>query len=113
MSNRITTPEQEQDAERRDKIDAIQYESDLQEVMGTRAGRHVLWRILEKASVFHPCFTGNSKTFYLLGRRELGLEVYSEIMAHCPESFWEAQKEQHNRELQQQLAQDSKEETNG
>lgn len=66
---------------------------DVRAVMSTVEGRRFIWRILEAGNIFRKCFTGNSQTFYLEGKRELTLEFYADVMESCPELFWKAQKE--------------------
>jgi len=38
-------------------------------------GRIVLWDILDFAGVFRPTFTGNSRTYFNEGRRDMGLYI--------------------------------------
>ena len=45
--------------------------------LGSAEGRMVLNDLLDKASVFHTTFTGNSRTFFLEGSRNLGLQILS------------------------------------
>ena len=66
---------------------------DIRAVMSSPAGRRFVWRLLEVGNVFRPCFTGNSQTYYLEGKRELTLTFYADVMEACPELFWEAQRE--------------------
>lgn len=66
---------------------------DIRSVMQSAAGRRLIWRMLSDANIFRSCFTGNSQTFYLEGRREFVLPYYQDIMQACPELFWQAQQE--------------------
>jgi len=66
---------------------------DIVHVMRDAAGRRLIWRMLADANIFRSCFTGNSQTFYLEGRREFVLPYYQDIMQACPELFWQAQQE--------------------
>ncbi len=74
-------------------LDKQQQLSDLQKVMATKEGRRFVWRLLDEANIFRSCFTGNSQTFYLEGRREFMLPFYQDIMNACPEQFYLAQRE--------------------
>lgn len=76
-----------------DKMVREQQLEDLRQVMSTPNGRRFVWRFLSDANVFRSCFTGNSTTFYLEGRRDVVLPYYQDIMQACPEMFWKAQQE--------------------
>lgn len=73
--------------------DREQQLQDVRDVMSTPAGRRFIWRLLAEGNVFRNCFTGNSTTYYLEGKRELTLTFYTDVMEACPERFWEAQHE--------------------
>lgn len=47
--------------------------------LGSPAGRRVLSYLLNESGVFETSFTGNSRTFYNEGKRDIGLD----IMDHC------------------------------
>ena len=65
-----------------------QWKEDLRNVLGTGEGQRVLSRVMDHSKMMDPdLFTGNSSTFYKLGQREVGLWLYSEIMAVAPGSF--------------------------
>lgn len=49
--------------------------ADLKAILDTAHGRRFLWKLLGEARMFHPCFTGNSETYYLLGKRDFGLKI--------------------------------------
>lgn len=69
---------------------------DLQQVLSTAAGRRVLWRILDQSKLLAPdMFTGqDSFTNHNLGKRDLGLWLYNEIMGCEPEAFIKMMNEQ-------------------
>lgn len=54
--------------------------SDLKKIISIPEGRRFIWRILSDAGIYQTSFTGNSTTFYLEGRRSLGLEVLKDLM---------------------------------
>lgn len=47
----------------------------LRQVLSTRAGLDVVWKILEFCNIYDPSFTGNSQTFFNEGKRYIGLEI--------------------------------------
>lgn len=51
----------------------------LTELLSTKSGRWFLMRLLDATKVNSICFTGNSKTFYNEGRRDVGLSVLADI----------------------------------
>ena len=62
--------------------------ADLQAVLNTDAGRRLLWRILDRSKLLaQDLFTGNSYTYYNLGKRDDGLWLYYEIMEAAPQAF--------------------------
>lgn len=53
----------------------------LIEILSSESGRWFLMRLLDATKVNAVCFTGNSKTFYNEGRRDVGLGVIKSISA--------------------------------
>ena len=53
----------------------------LTELLSTECGRWFLMRLLDATQVNSMCFTGNSKTFYNEGRRDVGLSLLADIAA--------------------------------
>ena len=53
----------------------------LLELLGSESGRWFLMRMLDVTKVNSMCFTGNSKTFYNEGRRDVGLGIIKSILA--------------------------------
>ena len=61
---------------RKAELDRIRFEEKqkkYRDVFGTKDGREVLDDILDECHVFHTTFTGSSKTYFLEGKRALGL----------------------------------------
>ena len=57
-------------------------------MLNNPAGRRVLWRIMDQSKLLAPdMLTGNSTTFYNLGKRDLGLWLYNQIMGSEPKAF--------------------------
>lgn len=52
---------------------------DMKQLLNTRFGRHVLWRILSQCGVYKLSFTGNSTTFFNEGHRDIGNYIINEI----------------------------------
>lgn len=53
----------------------------LLDLLGSESGRWFLMRMLDVTKVNSMCFTGNSKTFYNEGRRDVGLGITKSILA--------------------------------
>lgn len=68
-------------------------QSDLKKILATPEGRRFVWGLLEQAGVFRSSFTGNSQTFFLEGRRDLGLQLLAKVFAAKPEAFAQMQRE--------------------
>lgn len=52
-----------------------QVDRDLEKVIGTPEGRRTLLWIMKESGVFREQFTGNSATFFNLGRSEFGRKL--------------------------------------
>lgn len=53
----------------------------LLDLLGSESGRWFLMRMLDVTKVNSMCFTGNSKTFYNEGSRDVGLGIIKSILA--------------------------------
>lgn len=61
---------------------------DLSWLMTERAGRRIVWLLLEEAGVFRSSFTGDAEgTFFAEGRRALGLSWLAKILASSRDEF--------------------------
>jgi hypothetical protein len=67
---------------------------DMKWLMGSKRGRRITWRILERAGIFRSSFTGNNETFFKEGMRNVGLALMAQIHEACPESYTLMVKEQ-------------------
>lgn len=56
-----------------------QQKDDLMEILHTPAGRRFLHRLLSECKVYSSTYTGNATTYYLEGKRDIGLWVMSQI----------------------------------
>ena len=70
------------------------YIEDLKSVLQTKAGRNVLWRMMEQANVFGLSYTGEvNSTFFNEGARNIGNRLLIQIQQASPELFLLMQKE--------------------
>jgi len=49
--------------------------ANTRELLKTRAGKDFIWHALSICNIYGDVFTGNSQTFYLEGKRAVGLEL--------------------------------------
>lgn len=49
--------------------------SDVKQILKTPGGRNVIWNILAMCDLYSDVFTGDNHTFYLEGKRSVGLEI--------------------------------------
>lgn len=76
------------DAKQRRKLSQDTEESDIKWLMGSKRGRRIIWRQLERARVFHLTFNTNAMTMaFAEGNRNEGLHIVSIIHAVCPELY--------------------------
>lgn len=72
-------------------------EGDLKWLMGSKRGRRIVWRLLDKAGVYRLSFNTNAMTTaFNEGNRNYGLHVLAQIHATCPELYTAMVKEQTN-----------------
>ena len=75
-----------QDRER--KLSQDTEESDFKWLMGSKRGRRIVWRLLEKAGVFRSVFNTNSMAMaFAEGGRNYGLHTVALIHTLCPELY--------------------------
>lgn len=61
---------------------------DLTKLMDTAHGRRFMWRQLERCGVFKLSYSGElASTSFNEGQRNIGLGLFAEIMAHCPNLY--------------------------
>lgn len=83
-------------SEERNKLAADQEKADMQWLMGSKRGRRIMWRLLERTGVYRSSFTGNSETFFREGQRNVGLMLMAQIHEVCPDQYAMMLKEQQN-----------------
>jgi hypothetical protein len=49
--------------------------ANTRELLKTRQGKDFIWYVLDRANLYSDVFTGDNQTFYLEGRRSVGLAV--------------------------------------
>ena len=77
------------------KVRAVSdYLQDLENVLRTKSGRHVLWSILSLANVFGLSYTGEvNGTMFNEGRRNVGNELLAQIQGVSVDLFLLMQRE--------------------
>jgi len=56
-------------------------------VMRTEAGKVLIWELLDLCDIHSDIFTGNSQTFYLEGKRSVGLQILQLLEEADPEFY--------------------------
>lgn len=59
---------------------------DIFTMLQTPSGVRFFKRFLNEGRIFHSNFTGNSRTFFLEGRRAFALQFFADICEASPES---------------------------
>ena len=54
-------------------------------MLNLEQGRDILFYLVTRTRVFGPTFTGNSQSYWLEGRRSIGLELYHLILLVDPD----------------------------
>ena len=85
------------DAEQRSKLARDTEEADLKWLMGSKRGRRIVWRLLDRAGVFRLSFNTNAMQMaFAEGNRNEGLRILAQIHTLCPELYPVMVKEQAN-----------------
>lgn len=85
------------DKDQREKLARETEEADLKWLMGSKRGRRVVWRLLDRAGVFRLSFNTNAMQMaFAEGNRNEGLRTLAQIHALCPELYPVMVKEQVN-----------------
>ena len=76
------------DAQLRRRLSRDNERDDMKWLMGSKRGRRIIWRQLERAGVFKPTFNTNAMTMaFNEGNRKEGLKVLTLIHEACPEHY--------------------------
>jgi hypothetical protein len=85
------------DKDSRDKLVRETEEADLKWLMGSKRGRRIVWRQLDRAGVFRLSFNTNAMQMaFAEGNRNEGLRMLALIHTLCPELYPVMVKEQIN-----------------
>ncbi len=93
MSNYDPLDTEAQDKARKDRTtrDKLADQSEVEDVkwlMGSKRGRRILWRGLERAGVYRLSFNTNSMTMaFAEGARNEGLRMLALIHSACPDLY--------------------------
>lgn len=85
--------EMKREARKQVELNEKQFAADVEHVMSTPHGRRFLWALLQQTNVFGPAFTGNSETYYNLGRQDLGKWIYAKARGTSLELWRKAEDE--------------------
>lgn len=70
---------------------------DLKWLMGSKRGRRIVWRLLDRAGVYRLSFNTNAMTMaFAEGNRNEGLRTIALINANCPDLYTNMVKENSN-----------------
>ena len=76
------------DAEKAQELAAVGFNNDLKTVMGSMAGRKFVAMLLfSVCDIDGKHFTGNSKTYFNLGRRDVGRFLSELLQQECFEDY--------------------------
>lgn len=76
------------DAEAQKRISRDSEESDFKWLMGSKRGRRIIWRSLERAGVFRTSFNTNSMAMaFAEGNKNEGVRTIGLIHTLCPELY--------------------------
>ena len=81
-------------AETKSKLAQEKIDNDIKIVLSTDSGRSYIWKILSDCGIFKSSFTGSSETFFLEGKRSIGLNILADIMRIDPEAYLKMQMKQ-------------------
>lgn len=85
------------DKDSREKLVRENEEVDVKWLMGSKRGRRIVWRLLDRAGVFRLSFNTNAMQMaFAEGNRNEGLRTLAQIHALCPELYPVMVKEQTN-----------------
>lgn len=76
--SQVRKAEAKMDAERKQELE------DIKTLLKQPAGVRFLRRLMTDTKVFSSCYTGNATTYYLEGRRDLGLMYFADVVEAAP-----------------------------
>ena len=66
-----------------------QNNEDLKNILSSAGGRRFLWKMLEECGVYKISFTGDDRTIFNEGKRQIGLRLIEDIFDASPNSYAE------------------------
>lgn len=88
---------EKQEADSRKRLARELEIADVQWLMSSKRGRRIMWRLLELSGPFRLSFDPNAmKMAFNEGNRNLGNQLFNELMNLCPEMYPVMVKEQQN-----------------
>ena len=90
------SPEQVEEARRLHKLERRKEQEDLRELLGSKQGKRVLWKILSYSQPMSQSFVpgGSKETYYYHeGRRSVGLWLIAQLSEADPLAYVNLQKE--------------------
>jgi hypothetical protein len=102
MSDLIDTSKQDKDKKKSDRRREREL-NDIRKVLSSSEGRRFCWRVLSESGLYKTSFTGNSQTFFLEGRRSLGLFLLNELMSANATAFASMQQEHYSEKTSEEL----------
>lgn len=76
------------DLDKRRTLSKDTEEGDLKWLMGSKRGRRIVWRLLDRAGIFKISFSTNAMTMaFAEGARNEGLQTLNMIHSVCPEMY--------------------------
>ena len=81
-------PAQVKEAAQKVKYGREQELNDVRTILATREGLRFMWRYLTECGIFKTSMTGSSQTFFLEGRRDVGLRLLADVNEADPEAYF-------------------------
>lgn len=89
-----------EEAHQRDRLAQVNEAEDFKWLMGSKRGRRIVWRLLDRAGVFRLSFNTNSMAMaFAEGNRNEGLRIMTQIHTLCPELYSVMTKENANERI--------------
>ncbi len=83
------------DAAKREQLARINEADDFKWLMGSKRGRRIVWRLLDRTGVFRLSFNTNAMHMaFAEGNRNEGLRMLAQVHSICPELYPVMMKEQ-------------------
>lgn len=86
-------------ASERDDLRTMRDADDMRKLLCEEWGRRLFWRLVAKTGLLKTSMTGNSHTFFLEGRRSIGIELWDEMESVAPEAYVKMVEEARNDKL--------------